>query len=188
MVDLPVDDKELMNVLKLKKNLSNELREAISTFLKENLDVFAWKHLDMEGIDPTAMCHRLNLDSDKKSVRQKRRAMEAELYQALKNELDKLIACDFIKESYYPSWLANPILVKKLNGKWRTYVDFTNLNRACPRIAFRFYESISLWTQPQETSCSALWMPTQDTIRSLCTSLIKNTPLSSPTVACTATR
>ena len=40
LVSLPVDDKEPMKVLKLRKNLFDELREAISTFLKENLDVF----------------------------------------------------------------------------------------------------------------------------------------------------
>ena len=41
LVDLLVDDKELMKVLKLGKNLSNKLRETISTFLKENMDVFS---------------------------------------------------------------------------------------------------------------------------------------------------
>ena len=97
LVNLPVDDKEPSKVLKLGKNLSDKLREAISTFLKQNLDVFAWKHLDMEGIHPAIMCHHLNLDLNKKSVRQKRRVMDAERYQTLKDEVDKLIACDFIK-------------------------------------------------------------------------------------------
>ena len=41
LVNLLMDDKESTKVLKLGKNLSDELREAISTFLKENLDVFA---------------------------------------------------------------------------------------------------------------------------------------------------
>ena len=41
LVDLLVDGKEPIKVLKLGNNLSSELREAISTFLKENLDVFA---------------------------------------------------------------------------------------------------------------------------------------------------
>ena len=41
LVDLPVDYKEPTKVLKLRKNLSNQLREAISTFLKKNLEVFA---------------------------------------------------------------------------------------------------------------------------------------------------
>ena len=90
-------------MLKLGKNLSDELRLAISTFLKENLDVFAWKHSDMERTDPVVMCHRLNLDLDKKLVKQKRCEMDTKRYQALKDEVDKLLACDFIKESYYPS-------------------------------------------------------------------------------------
>ena len=62
--------------------------------------------------------------------------MDAERYQALKEEVDKLLSCDFMKESFYPSWLANPVLVKKLNGKWRTCVDFANLNKASPKHNF----------------------------------------------------
>ena len=54
----------------------------------------------------------------------------------MKEEVDKILSCDFIKESFYPSWLANPLLVKKLNGKWRTCVDFTDLNKACPKDSF----------------------------------------------------
>ena len=37
----------------------------------------------------------------------------------------------FIKEVYYPNWLANVVMVKKANGKWRMFVDFTDLNKAC---------------------------------------------------------
>ena len=74
-------------------------------------------HSDVERIDPEIMCHCLNIDPDKKPIRQKRQAMDVERYQALKDEVDKLLANDFIKESFYPSWLANPILVNKPNGK-----------------------------------------------------------------------
>ena len=108
----------------------------MSTFFKDNLDIFAWKHSDMEGIDPKVMCHHLNLYSDRKLVRQKWRVMDAERYQALKDEVDKLLACDFINESFYPSWLANLVLVKKPNGKWRTCVDFNDLNKACLKYSF----------------------------------------------------
>ena len=136
LVDLPVDDKKPTKVLKIEKNLSKELRETISTFLKSNLDVFLWKHSNMEGIDPKIICHCLNLNSDKKPIRQKRRAINIERYQALKDEVDKLLACNFIKESFYPSWLANPVLVKKPNEKWRICVDFTDLNKAYPKDSF----------------------------------------------------
>ena len=37
---------------------------------------------------------------------------------------------------YYPDWLANVVMVKKANGKWRMYVDFTDLNRACPKDSY----------------------------------------------------
>ena len=90
----------------------------------------------MERIDLAIMCHCLNLELDKKPVRQKQPAMDDERYQALKDELDKLLTYDFIKESYYPSWLANLVLVRIPNGKWRTYVDFTDLNKAYPKDSF----------------------------------------------------
>ena len=37
---------------------------------------------------------------------------------------------------HYPKWLANVVLVKKANGKWRMCMDFTDLNRACPKDSF----------------------------------------------------
>ena len=39
---------------------------------------------------------------------------------------------------YYPDWLANVVIVKKANEKWRMCVDFTNLNRACPKDSYPF--------------------------------------------------
>ena len=62
--------------------------------------------------------------------------MDVESYEVLKDEVDKHFACDFIKESFYPSWLGKLILVKKPNGKWKTGVDFTYLNKACHKDSF----------------------------------------------------
>ncbi|KAK4388839.1 Transposon Ty3-G Gag-Pol polyprotein [Sesamum angolense] len=36
----------------------------------------------------------------------------------------------------YPEWLANVVLVPKSNGKWRLCIDFTDLNKACPKDPF----------------------------------------------------
>ena len=46
------------------------------------------------------------------------------------------MAVGFIQEVYYPNWLANVVLVKMANGKWRMCVDFTDLNKACPKNSF----------------------------------------------------
>ena len=48
-------------------------------------------------------------------------------------EVRKLLVAGFIREVYYPDWLANVVMVKKSNGKWMMCVDFMDLNRACPK-------------------------------------------------------
>ncbi|XP_074374008.1 uncharacterized protein LOC141714387 [Apium graveolens] len=65
-----------------------------------------------------------------------RRPVIGERAIALKEEVDQLLEVGLIKESFYPEWLANPVLVKKPNGKWRTCVDFIDLNKACPKDSF----------------------------------------------------
>jgi hypothetical protein len=51
-------------------------------------------------------------------------------------EVHKLLAAGFIKEVHHSEWLANPILVKKKNGKMRMCVDYTSLNKACSKVPF----------------------------------------------------
>ena len=55
---------------------------------------------------------------------------------AIKEEVHKLVTTEFIREVYYPDWLANIVMVKKANGKWRMCVDFTDLNKACPKDSY----------------------------------------------------
>ena len=51
-------------------------------------------------------------------------------------EIKKLLEANFIREVFYPNWLPNVVMVKKSNGKWRMCVDFTDLNKACPKDSF----------------------------------------------------
>ena len=50
-------------------------------------------------------------------------------------EVEMLLKANFIKEVFYPDWLANVVMVKKSNGKWRMCVDFIDLNRLAQKIA-----------------------------------------------------
>ena len=52
------------------------------------------------------------------------------------DEVNKQLAANFIREVYYPKWLANVVMIKKANGKWRMCVDFTYLNNACSNDSF----------------------------------------------------
>ena len=50
--------------------------------------------------------------------------------------MTKFKQAEAIKEVFYPHWLAKTVVVKKKTGKWRMCVNFTDLNRACPKDSF----------------------------------------------------
>ena len=56
--------------------------------------------------------------------------------EAIRVELNQLLATGFVKEVYDPEWLSNPVLVQKNNKEWRMCVDYTNLNKHCPKDPF----------------------------------------------------
>ena len=90
----------------------------------------------MLGIDPSVIVHRLNVNSTSSPIRQKKRVFAQERDKAVAEEVRKLLEASFIREVYYPDWLANVVMVKKSNGKWRMCIDFTDLNRACPKDSY----------------------------------------------------
>jgi len=126
MEHITVDVHDPDRVLKIGSQLELELKTQLIDFLCGNLDVFAWTHADMIGIPPEIACHTLNISPSKVPVKQKKRSMGPKRSAALDEEVKNLLANDFIRESIYPDWVANPVLVKKLNGKWRTCIDFSN--------------------------------------------------------------
>jgi len=51
-------------------------------------------------------------------------------------EVNWLLVVGFIKEVYHPEWMANPVLIQKKNKEWRMCVDYTDLNKYCPKDPF----------------------------------------------------
>ena len=80
--------------------------------------------------------HRLNVSPSFKPVKQKRRSFAPERQKAINEEVGKLLQAGVIREVEYPEWLANVVLVKKANDKWRLCIDFTDINKACPKDSF----------------------------------------------------
>ncbi|XP_018435978.2 uncharacterized protein LOC108808306 [Raphanus sativus] len=116
--------------------LREPLKTKLVTCLKKNLNTFAWTAEDMPGIDINITCHELNTDPTFKPIKQKRRKLGPERATAVSEEVKKLLKVGSITEVHYPDWLAKPVVVKKKNGKWRVCVDFTDLNKACPKDSF----------------------------------------------------
>ena len=89
--------------------------------------------MDMLGIDPKVMSHYLKVDPTYRYVKQKKQNFTSEHQKAIAEEMDKLVKAGFIREPIYLDWLANVILIKKANGKWRMCIDFINLNKIYPK-------------------------------------------------------
>ena len=79
-------------------------------------------------MDPEFICHHLNVNPLVVPKKQPPRHPSKEHAEA--------VLAGAIKEVFYPEWLANTIVVKKKSGKWRVCVDFTDLNKACPKDPF----------------------------------------------------
>ena len=90
----------------------------------------------MPGIDPSVITHRLNVSPSYKPVHQKMRVFALEWDNAIKEEVQKLVTAEFVHKVYYPDWLANVLMVKKANEKWKMCVEFMDLNKACPKDSY----------------------------------------------------
>jgi hypothetical protein len=116
--------------------MSLDMEAALTEFLCDNANVFTWKPSDMPGIPCGIAVHRLNIKADAKPVQQCLRRFDKEKRKAIGEELARLLAAGFIREVQHPDWLANPVLVKKKNVKWRMSIDYTGINKACPKNPF----------------------------------------------------
>ena len=115
------------------KNLPTQLKRDLQILLRNNLDIFAWQPSDMTGVPRSLAEHALNERMEARPIRQKKRSQSGERNRAINTEVDKLVQAGILRESIFPSWVVNPVMVKKPNGSWRMCIDFTDLNKACPK-------------------------------------------------------
>jgi hypothetical protein len=66
-------------------------------------------------------------------VKQKTRKQVPEKQDFIIQEIEKLMQARLIHVVAYPTWIANSAVVLKANGSERLCVDFTSLNKACPK-------------------------------------------------------
>ncbi|XP_013733114.1 uncharacterized protein LOC106436704 [Brassica napus] len=133
VLELPIDDTDPSWTARIGAYLSEDMQRSVLNFLKADVSTFVWSMSDMKGIDPAIITHELNVDPTFKPIRQKRRKLGPDRSKAVNEEVDRLLGAGSIAEVRYPEWLANPVVVKKKNGKWRVCVNFTDLNKACPK-------------------------------------------------------
>jgi hypothetical protein len=131
-LDPRVPDKVVM----ISQDLSPEEETKLLSFLDKNSDVFAWKTFDLTGVRRSIIEHKLQVNPSAKLRKQKLRKMSDEKIIAAKAEVQMLLDAGFICKVQYPTWLANIVMMKKKNDKWRMCTNFTILNKYCRKDEF----------------------------------------------------
>ena len=77
--------------------LSNEEMKQLRLVMLNNIDVFAWSHSYMLGINPTMASHKLNIIPVARPIRQKVRRFHLDCHQIIQTEVDNLLRAGFIR-------------------------------------------------------------------------------------------
>ncbi|GJS14503.1 hypothetical protein Tco_0408975 [Tanacetum coccineum] len=90
------------------KNLSPKGSAQLKALLKKNKDIFAWELSNIKGVSRRIIKHAINANTS-------------------------ITPVGIVRPVRYPTWISNPVLVKKADGSWRMYIDFKNINSVCPK-------------------------------------------------------
>ena len=82
-----LDDTRPEQTTRISTQTSWPVRQTLTTFLRDNQDMFAWSHEDMPGIDPSVMVHKLNALPSFPPIRQKKRVFAQEQDKAIAEEV-----------------------------------------------------------------------------------------------------
>ena len=147
-IDKPAEDAKCEDLVKIiigddpekffqiGSQLLHQEKEELIEFLRRNIDVFAWDAYEATGVDPEFVFHHLKVNPLITPRKQPPRHPSKEHAEAVWEEVTKLKQARAIKEVFYLEWPVNTMVVKKKSGKWQVCVDFTDLNKACPKDPF----------------------------------------------------
>ncbi|GKA57224.1 reverse transcriptase domain-containing protein [Tanacetum coccineum] len=105
--------------------------------LRAHADVFAWTTSHITGVPRTLIIgeetfsteHQLNVFNHTEPVKQKKRSLAPKRNEAVRTQVEELVEAGVLREVKYQTWVSNPIIVKKDDGKWKLRIDFTNIGR-----------------------------------------------------------
>jgi hypothetical protein len=125
---VPLDPRVPDKTVMISQDLTSNEEAELLSFMDKNSEVFAWRTSDLMGVSRDIIEHKLQVNPSTKPRKQKLCKMSDEKVAVAKAEVQRLLDAGFIHEVLYPSWLANVVMVKKKNGRWRMCTDFTDLN------------------------------------------------------------
>ena len=101
-----------------------------------NIDVFAWNHSDMIGINPTVGLSQTKYYAHGQTNKTESEAFPPRSPSDHSDGSRQLAKYRFHQKSKIPRMASQRRGGSKKGGKWRVCVDYTDLNEACPKDSF----------------------------------------------------
>jgi hypothetical protein len=133
---VPLDPRVPDRMVTISQDLTLGEEKELLSFLDKNIDVFAWRASNLTGVSRDIIEHKLEVNPSTRPKKQRFHKMSDGKIAAAKVEVQRLLDARFIREVYYPSWLATVVMVKKKNGKLRMCTNFIDLNKSYPKDDF----------------------------------------------------
>nr|GEV86137.1 reverse transcriptase domain-containing protein [Tanacetum cinerariifolium] len=148
------------------KKLPTNVKRKLHDLLRSNTNIFTWTYANMIGISRTIVVegkpfnteHGLNKHKHIEPVKQKKRSLAPDQNEAICKEVEELMKADILREVKYQTWVSNPVMVRKDNGKWKMCIDFIDVNKACPKDCYPLPEDnqkIESLSKPEKSR----WIP-----------------------------
>jgi hypothetical protein len=131
-MDISIKEGIIENI-NLGVNFTPEEVVSYTALFKEFHGVFAWSYEEMPGINPSIVVHEIKTYPGVKPIRQKLCLVHPKKTAAIKAEVEKLLKSGFIYPVPLTEWVLNIVLITKKKGIVRVYVDYRDLNKACPK-------------------------------------------------------
>jgi hypothetical protein len=117
------------------KNLNADYKAKLIKLLREYADCFAWSYSKMSGLSHELVEHRLLIKDGSRPYKQSAQRFNTDIYDCIKEEVNRLLEANFIRPCRYTDWISNIIPVeKKGTSKIHVCIDFCNLNRVLQKM------------------------------------------------------
>ena len=127
---------EIIEEFMLGASCSPEEIDAYTTLFHKFSDIFTWSYTEIPTLDPFIMEYHNDTWTDVAPICQKQRPIHPSKVAAVKAEIEKLRTTSFIYCIAYTTWVYNPIPMNKKQGTIHVFIDFHDLNGACPKDNF----------------------------------------------------
>ncbi|GKD51523.1 reverse transcriptase domain-containing protein [Tanacetum coccineum] len=108
-------------------------KSGLIKILRKHVNAFAWTPADMTRIPRFVAEHKLKTYPHIEPRVQRKRSIAPDRRKVVKDEVAEWFKAGIVRKVRYPTWVANPVLVKKPDNNWRMCIDIKDLNKAYPK-------------------------------------------------------